>query len=57
MLLHIAALVREIDPSVDERIVAAPQRAIAPAVLHRMRTQLDVERPRSKPPRQRSCQG
>lgn len=44
LLLHVAALVREIDPDADERIVAGfILNAVAPPVLDRMRGVLDVD--------------
>jgi len=44
LLLHIAALVHELDPEVDERIVAGfILNAIAPPVLHRARSVLGVD--------------
>ena len=47
-----------IDPAVDEKIVAGfILSAIAPAVLHRMRRQLDVDTAALKHPRERSCEG
>lgn len=46
LLLHIAVLVHEIDPALDERIVAGfILNAIAPTVLHRMRSGLGVDTP------------
>jgi AcrR family transcriptional regulator len=47
VLLHIATLVKQIDPTVDERLVAGfILNAIAPAVLHRMTGQLDADTPK-----------
>lgn len=46
LMVHIAALVHELDPAVDERVVAGfILNAIAPPVLHRMRGLLDVDTP------------
>jgi AcrR family transcriptional regulator len=44
LALHIAVLVHEIDPDIDERVVAGfILSAIAPPVLHRMRDALGVD--------------
>lgn len=44
LLVHIASLVRELEPAVDERIVAGfILNAIAPPVLHRMRSDLGID--------------
>jgi AcrR family transcriptional regulator len=44
LLVHIAALVHELDPAAEERILAGfILNAFAPPVLHRMRTQLDAD--------------
>jgi AcrR family transcriptional regulator len=44
LAIHIATLVHEIDPSLDERIIAGfILSAIAPHVLHRMRSVLGVD--------------
>jgi len=46
LAIHIAALVHQIDPALDERIVAGLiLSAIAPPVLHRMRRALGVDTP------------
>jgi AcrR family transcriptional regulator len=46
LAIHIGALVHEIDPALDEIIVAGfILSAIAPPVLHRMRQVLDVDTP------------
>jgi AcrR family transcriptional regulator len=46
LLIHISTLVHEIDPALDERVVAGfILSAIAPPVLHRMRSVLGVDTP------------
>jgi AcrR family transcriptional regulator len=46
LLIHISTLVHEIDPAVDERVLAGfILSAIAPPVLHRMRSVLGVDTP------------
>ncbi len=46
LLIHIAALVNQIDPELDERVLAGfILNAIAPPVLHRMHSQLHVDTP------------
>src|ERR1700722_10556035 len=46
LLLPIATLVKQIDPTLDERVIAGfILNAIAPAVLHRMTGQLDADTP------------
>lgn len=44
LLIHIAALVHQLDPALDERVLAGLiLSAIAPPVLHRMRAHLNVD--------------